>query len=119
MGMILILLLLLPLRAEAREPQYTKMCITGYCPESCAGTITASGDEVREGIAAVTDKHYGKTAIVWTRDMKYIGTYECLDKIGTGEDLVIDIWKPSLSDVKELMEETDGKCIVQFVDAHG
>lgn len=90
------------------------MHVTCYCPESCKGRITYTGVEVREGIAAVTEDKIGMIADVYTRNGEYIGTYECLDKIGTGKKTVIDIWKPDLDSAKALMAKTEGKVIVYF-----
>lgn len=91
------------------------MYITCYCPESCPGTITYTGTHVREGIAAVTKEHIGWKAIVYTMDGEYLGTFDCLDKIGTGKKNVIDIWKPDLESAKQVMKRTGGKVKVTWV----
>ena len=90
------------------------MYVTCYCPESCPGTITYTGEHVREGIAAVSSEKIGMIADVYTVDGEYIGTYECLDKLGTGKTTVIDIWKPDLDSAKALMAKTKGKVVVYF-----
>ena len=91
------------------------MYITCYCPESCPGTITYTGTHVREGIAAVTKEHIGWKAIVYTIDGEYLGTFDCLDKIGTGKKNVIDIWKPDLKSAKQVMKKTGGKVMVTWI----
>lgn len=98
---------------EAKE-YAQNMYVTCYCPESCPGTITYTGEHVREGIAAVIEDRIGMMADVYSTNGEYIGTYECLDKIGTGKKTVIDIWKPNLESAKALMAKTQGRVVVYF-----
>lgn len=92
------------------------MHMTYYTPESCAGTITATGATVREGIAAVTAEHLGDCALIYTEDGELIGLYECLDKIGTGRSTVIDVWMPSNEAGQELVSKYGTKVKVLFVE---
>ena len=110
-ALLFLLLFPRPARAQGRQEMY----LTCYCPESCPGTITYTGAHVREGIAAVTQEHIGDGVMIWTRDGKYLGYFECLDKIGTGKSTVIDIWQPDLESAKQIMEQTQGRVIVSWI----
>ena len=92
-----------------------KMHFTCYCPESCPGRITASGDEVREGIIAASADRLGQRAEVYLMDGTLLGLYECLDtggNPGIQSGKVIDVWAPHLSKAKTLMAVTGGECYV-------
>lgn len=92
-----------------------KMKFTVYCPESCPGRITASGDEVREGIIAASADRLGQRAEVYLMDGTLLGLYECLDtggNPGIKNGHVIDVWAPHLSKAKTLMKVTGGECYV-------
>ena len=92
-----------------------KMHFTCYCPESCKGRITASGEEVREGIIAASKEHMGQRAEVYLTDGTLLGLYQCLDtggNPGIQSGHVIDVWAPHLSKAKTLMAVTGGECYV-------
>ena len=94
------------------------MQFTCYCPESCAGTITASGARVREGILASNREHLGDGAMLYLKDGTFLGFYECLDT-GSGKGLVngtaVDVWAPNLTKAKELMKLTEGRVMVIWI----
>lgn len=115
-GVILALLYIYygPVQADAAPRE---MYLTCYCPESCPGTITASGQTVREGIAAVGNSEtFRKVATIWTQEGELLGFWECLDRIGKPTDSVIDIWMPDIEQSKEMMELTGGRVIVEFTE---
>lgn len=92
-----------------------RMKFTVYCPESCPGRITASGDEVREGIIAASADRLGQRAEVYLIDGRLLGIYECLDtggNPGIKSGKVIDVWAPHLSKAKTLMAVTEGEVYV-------
>lgn len=94
-----------------------KMHFTCYCPESCKGRITASGEEVREGIIAASKDHMGDYAEVYLMDGTLLGLYQCLDtggNPGIQNGHVIDVWAPHLTKAKILMRITGGECYVRW-----
>ena len=94
-----------------------RMKFTCYCPESCKGTITASGEPVREGIIAASKEHIGDYAEVYLADGTLLGLYQCLDtggNPGIQNGDVIDVWAPHLSKARQLMRVTGGECYVRF-----
>ena len=119
---LIIVLYLMAARVDGAELQTIpedaiKMKFTVYCPESCPGRITASGDEVREGIIAASADKLGQRAEVYLVDGTLLGLYECLDT-GGNPDIqnghVIDVWAPHLAKAKQLMRVTGGECYVRF-----
>ena len=96
------LLYLMAARVDGAELQTIpedaiKMKFTCYCPESCPGRITASGDEVREGIIAASADRLGQRAEVYLMDGTLLGLYQCLDTGGNSgikNGHVIDVWAP-------------------------
>lgn len=94
-----------------------RMKFTVYCPESCKGRVTASGDEVREGILAASADRLGQRAEVYLMDGRLLGIYECLDtggNPGIQSGHVIDVWAPHLTKARQLMRVTGGECYVRF-----
>lgn len=94
-----------------------RMKFTVYCPESCKGRVTASGEEVREGIIAASADRLGQRAEVYLMDGTLLGLYECLDtggNPGIQNGHVIDVWAPHLSKARQLMRVTGGECYVRF-----
>lgn len=61
------------------QPKPMHIEATAYC----YGTTTATGKNVREGYAAMAPEYIGKTAVVYTEDMEFVGIYEIED---TGSD---------------------------------
>ena len=87
--------------------------ITGYCLQG----VTASGEEVREGICAYRPEDIGKTAVIYDARQQIIGIYDILD---TGGELirngeVIDIWFPTKTDCFRITQEG----FVQVVELQG
>lgn len=89
--------------------------MTFYSPESCPGTITATGATVRKGIAAVTKEHIGDCAALYTLEGEFIGYFECLDKIGTGASKVIDVWMPSDAEGYDMIAQYGDKVRVNWI----
>lgn len=100
------------------DSNWQKMKFSCYCPESCPGTTTASGEKVREGILAASKDHMGDCAMVYLKDGTFLGYYECLDTGGSKgikAGYVIDVWAPNLTRAKELMALTEGECYVEWI----
>lgn len=86
------------------------------------GAKTATGKEARYGIVAFDPKYYGKTCILYTEDMRYIGIFECEDTGGhlirTGQRL--DVYTGTTIDsCYEWVEEYGTHCYVQWVESEG
>ena len=104
-------------RADAAEnciiqDNLEKIKFTCYCPESCPGTVTASGARVREGIIASNRERLGDGAMIYLRDGTFLGFYECLDTGGSvalKNGTAIDVWTPNLRKAKELMKLTGAR----------
>lgn len=119
-GIALTILLVFSFVITTRAAELEKMKITCYCPESCSGTITASGTEVREGIAA-TAEHFGDCAMIYYQsqysdELVFLGYFECLDKLGTGSPYVVDIWMPNMARAKHIMMVTKGTIYVKWIE---
>lgn len=106
--------LAIPVKAEELQ----SMRFTCYCPESCPGTITYSGQKVRYGILSSNKDHLGDCAIIYLEDGTFLGYFESLD-IGGSKGLKngtqVDIWTPNLDKAKELMAQTGGKVKVKWI----
>lgn len=121
-AILIIVLYLMAARVDGAElsqipEDAIKMKFTVYCPESCPGRITASGDEVREGIIAASADRLGQRAEVYLMDGTLLGLYECLDtggNPGIKSGKVIDVWAPHLSKAKTLMAVTEGEVYVKW-----
>lgn len=117
---LIVVLYLMAARVDGAElngipENAVKMKFTCYCPESCKGTITASGEPVREGVIAASKEHMGQRAEVYLKDGRLLGLYQCLDtggNPGIQNGHVIDVWAPHLSKAKTLMRVTGGECYV-------
>ena len=117
---LIVVLYLMAARVDGAEltgipENAVKMKFTCYCPESCKGTITASGEPVREGIIAASREHMGQRAEVYLKDGRLLGLYQCLDtggNPGIQNGHVIDVWAPHISKAKTLMRVTGGECYV-------
>ena len=90
----------------------------------CHGEITKSGKKVRAGMAAMSERYLGMTAVVYEADengqpSEYIGTYEIED---TGGDYrirngnCIDIYIP---DHEKAMEFGRKQVVVYLLEAKG
>lgn len=111
-----------PLVARAEDNPYGspfKIESTAYC----YGEITASGQAVREGIAAGRKDWIGLTAIVYTDDNgevgELLGIYEILDTGGDyriKEGKCIDIY---MMDKQDCIEWGRRNVWIQLVDAKG
>ena len=108
-----LVMLLFPQLAKADTGQ--DMYLTCYTPVETPGTITYTGAKVREGIAATHPEHIGDMAMIYTMEGVYLGTWQDLDKLGTGKRSVIDVWKPDLDSAKELMALTRGRVKVYWI----
>lgn len=117
---LIVVLYLMAARVDGAElngipENAVKMKFTCYCPESCKGTITASGEPVREGVIAASKEHMGQRAEIYLKDGRLLGLYQCLDtggNPGIQNGHVIDVWAPHLSKAKTLMRVTGGECYV-------
>ena len=121
-AILIIVLYLMAARVDGAELQQIpedaiRMKFTCYCPESCKGRITASGEPIREGIIAASADRLGQRAEVYLVDGTLLGLYECLDtggNPGIQNGHVIDVWAPHLSKARQLMRVTGGECYVRF-----
>lgn len=104
--------------AEASEPYLGKT--TGYILK---GT-TASGEEVRSGICASSEKNLGKKCLLYlvnedgSKGKEYM-LLECKDTGGDElikEGKLIDVWFPSLEEAKEHMRVTKGNVYIQIIE---
>ena len=86
------------------------------------GAKTSTGKEARYGIVAFDPKYYGKTCILYTEDMRYIGIFECED---TGGHLIrtghrLDVYTGTTIDsCYEWVEQNGTHCYVQWVESEG
>lgn len=106
-----------PATAKAQDMQKVKF--TCYCPESCPGTVTASGAKVREGIIASNREHLGDGAMIYLTDGTFLGYYECLDIGGTDgirNGYVIDAYMDSLKRAKDMMALTEGEVMIRWIE---
>lgn len=86
------------------------------------GAKTATGKEARYGIIAYKPEYYGKTCILYTQDMEYIGVFECEDtgghRVRTGQ--VLDVYTgTTLESCYDWVEQNGTHCYVQWVEAEG
>lgn len=123
-AVIIGILFLLAARVDAAElsgipEDAQRIKFTCYCPESCPGTVTASGVKVREGIIAASEAHMGDGAMIYLMDGTFLGYYECLDTGGSAgikSGRVIDVWAPNLKKAKHYMELTQGEVMVRWIE---
>jgi len=86
------------------------------------GAKTATGKEARYGIVAYDPDYFGKTCILYTEDMRYIGIFECEDtgghRVKTGK--VLDVYTgTTLESCYDWVEENGTHCYVQWVESEG
>ena len=86
------------------------------------GAHTATGKVARYGMVAYDPAYFGKTCILYTEDMRYIGIFECEDtgghRVRTGQ--VLDVYTgTSLESCYDWVEEYGTYCYVQWVESEG
>lgn len=86
------------------------------------GAKTATGKTARYGMVAFDPAYFGKTCILYTEDMRYIGIFECEDtgghKVRTGQ--VLDVYTgTTLESCYDWVEENGTHCYVQWVESEG
>ena len=82
---------------------------------------TATGRKAEYGIVAFDPAYFGKTCILYTEDMRYIGIFECEDTGGhmvrTGK--VLDVYCPTRQACYEWVAENGMYCYVQWIESEG
>lgn len=82
---------------------------------------TATGRKAEYGIVAFDPAYYGKTCILYTEDMRYIGIFECEDtgghRVRTGQ--VLDVYCPTRKECYEWVAENGMYCYVQWIESEG
>ena len=86
------------------------------------GAKTATGKTARYGMVAYDPAYFGKTCILYTEDMRYIGIFECEDtgghRVRTGQ--VLDVYTgTTIESCYDWVEENGTHCYVQWIDAEG
>lgn len=109
-----------PLVTEADDPSLEYIRTTVYYAKE--GAKTATGKEARYGIVAYKPEYFGKTCILYTADMEYIGVFECEDTGGhmirTGQRL--DVYTGTTIDsCYDWVDEYGTYCYMQWIDAEG
>ena len=127
---MLLLVLLYSLPVEAAEPSDLQL-MRVTCYTYPAGSKTASGSEVREGIVAGKRDWMNALVILYDADMNFIGYFEVkdtgfgIDKDGDGVGSIqagtsIDVFRSSLDRCYEWTERHGDYCYVQVIpDAEG
>lgn len=123
LAIIASLLMLSPLTVSAEED------IAGSLPlvrttvyYAHEGAKTATGKTARYGMVAYDPAYFGKTCILYTEDMRYIGIFECEDtgghRVRTGQ--VLDVYTgTTLESCYDWVEQNGTHCYVQWVEAEG
>lgn len=86
------------------------------------GAKTSTGKTARYGIVAFDPAYFGKTCILYTEDMRYIGIFECEDtggsRVRSGQ--VLDVYTgTTLESCYDWVEENGTHCYVQWVESEG
>ena len=86
------------------------------------GAKTATGKTARYGMVAYDPAYFGKTCILYTEDMRYIGIFECEDtggeRVRTGR--VLDVYTgTTIESCYDWVEENGTHCYVQWVESEG
>jgi len=85
------------------------------------GAKTATGKTARYGMVAYDPAYFGKTCILYTEDMRYIGIFECEDtgghRVRTGQ--VLDVYCPTRQACYDWVAENGMYCYVQWIDSEG
>lgn len=104
--------------ASAGQEDPKLMRVTCYY----GGEVTKSGQKPRYGICAGPEELIGYLAIVYDKDMEFIGYWEVLDT-GSHQRLKdgssIDIWQPTLDECNRWIEKYGDYCYVQLINAEG
>lgn len=90
-----------------------------YAP---AGAKTATGKTARYGHIAYKPEYFGRTCILYTEDMEYIGIFECEDTGGSRvrNGQVLDVYTgTTLESCYDWVEENGTHCYVQWIDSEG
>ena len=117
------LLILSPLTASAEDGEEGALPLirtTVYYAHE--GAKTATGKTARYGMVAFDPAYFGKTCILYTEDMRYIGIFECEDTGGhlirTGQRL--DVYTgTTLESCYDWAEEYGTHCYVQWIESEG
>lgn len=121
LAIIASLLMLSPLTVSAEEePELELIRTTVYYAKE--GAKTATGKTARYGMVAYDPAYFGKTCILYTEDMRYIGIFECEDtgghKVRTGQ--VLDVYTgTTLESCYDWVEQNGTHCYVQWVESEG
>ena len=82
---------------------------------------TATGRKAEYGIVAFDPAYYGRTCILYTEDMRYIGIFECQDtgghRVWTGQ--VLDVYCPTRQACYDWVAENGMYCYVQWIESEG
>ena len=86
------------------------------------GAKTATGKTARYGMVAYDPAYFGKTCILYTEDMRYIGIFECEDtggeRVRTGR--VLDVYTgTTLESCYDWVDEYGTHCYVQWIESEG
>ena len=118
----------MPVNATEKYP-VKRMRVTCYTYP--AGSITASGSEVREGIVAGKRDWMNALVVIYDMDMELIGYFEVkdtgfgIDKDGDGIGSIqagtsIDVFRDNMDRCKEWVNTYGDYCYVQIIkDAEG
>ena len=116
-------------RVKADYEMPTKIRCT--CYTATEGSITASGEHVREGIVAGKREWLGKVAILYDLNMNIIGIYEFKDTgagidtdgDGKGDSIKkgksIDVYRDTLDECYEWIRTYGDYVLMMIVDAEG
>lgn len=123
------LIMLMSVRVKADYEMPTKIRCT--CYTATEGSITASGEHVREGIVAGKREWLGKVAILYDLNMNIIGIYEFKDTgagidtdgDGKGDSIKkgksIDVYRDTLDECYEWIMTYGDYVLMMIVDAEG
>lgn len=124
---LLIMSLLLSKKVRAADfTTPTKIRCT--CYTSTEGSVTASGEPVREGVLAGKRSWIGKTAILYDMDMNIIGIYEFkdtgagIDTDGDGKgDTIkngksIDVYRDTMERCREWIKTYGDYVLLQIIE---
>ena len=120
-ALLISLLLCTTAQAKTTGPELQLVRCTCYI---ATGNVTASGVYPYEGIVASTGEHLanGDIAALYTRDMEFIGYFECRDTGGDEriqDGTRIDIYRDSIEQAYEWVGEYGDFVYVEWVEAKG